>query len=111
MKLIDMQRSKKEIKKQNTGLAEPNTPDYPWGLEISLETESIEKLGINLDTMRVGKEYSIMAVCEVTSISESASKDNSSKNMRLQIKKMAFEKGKSDSYHALMNAKPEEDIV
>jgi len=111
VKLVDMKLSKEEAKK--SGMVLPSIagkankgPEYPWGLEINLETEAIEKLGIDFDTMRVGKEYTITAVCEVTSVSESENRSETSKSMRLQIKKMAAEKGKFDRYHELKKGGP-----
>lgn len=113
MKLVDMKLSKEEAKKN--GMAIPteagnadNGPKYPWGLEIRLETEAIEKLGINFDTMRVGKEYTVTAVCEVTDISEHDNKRNTSKSMTLQITKMAVQKGKFDKYNETKKAGPGE---
>lgn len=113
MKLVDMKLSKEEAKK--SGMVIPSIagkadkgPEYPWGLEINLETESIEKLGIDFDTMRVGKEYTITAVCEVTNISENENRSETSKSMRLQIKKMAVEKGKFDKYNQAKKAGPGE---
>lgn len=112
MKLVDMKMSKEEAKKNgmavetSPGKAD-NGPKYPWGLEISLENDVLDKLGINIDTARIGKEYTISAVCETTSISENESKNGSSyKTIRLQIKKMSVEKGKFDKYNDLKKGGP-----
>ena len=86
MKLQNMKQTKTENK--NTLAEAPTSVDsnpYPYGLEISLEKESIEKLGLDINDFSIGGKVEIMCIAEVTSLSQSASKDNENLSVRLQI--------------------------
>ncbi len=73
-KLIDMAYSKAELKVKNKDMAigPSGQPDpYPWGLNIRLEKESLDKLGIT-KLPGVGDEFHFVAVAKVTSVQSSA---------------------------------------
>ena len=101
-KLINMKLSKDELKDTATEAlpvkdTEANKPRYPYGLEISLEKESLEKLGINLDEVDIGDGLYLEAICKVTSKNESKSvsqygDDREDKSLRIQLCDMAIEK-------------------
>lgn len=46
-------------------------PKYPWGLSLSLETETLKRLGKSVTDFKVGTEVPIMVMAKVTSISMS----------------------------------------
>lgn len=44
-------------------------PKYPWGLELRLETNSLEKLGVDISKFKVGQELPMDIIGRVTGIS------------------------------------------
>lgn len=86
MKLQSMKRTKSEMK--STSGAEPvslNENPYPYGLEITLEKESVEKLGLDINDFSIGGKVDIVCTAEITSLSQSASKNDENLSVRLQI--------------------------
>jgi hypothetical protein len=84
-------------------------PRYPWGLSISLDDSTIDKLDIDFDTCNVGKEYTATVVLRVTSKNDNERQDRThNRSISMQITKMAVEKGKFDAYHKELNKGPGE---
>lgn len=90
-KLVDMKYTAKEKAERNKGMdaapAEKYTgPDYPYGLNLTLEHDHLKKLGIG--TMpKVGSYVNITARALVTSVRQSEStkgKPNRCVEMQLQ---------------------------
>lgn len=72
-KLVDMKFTKAEAKAEAEEYSKPsldNEPQYPWGLQIRLEDESLAKLGIT-DLPEIGAEYHLTVIAEVQSATES----------------------------------------
>lgn len=72
-KLVDMKYSKAEAKAQAEQYTKPspdNEPQYPWGLQIRLEDDSLTKLGIKT-LPDVGGEFHLTVVATVQSATES----------------------------------------
>lgn len=92
MKKVDMAYSKAEQKKRSSPEKMPEIvgANYPYGLEISLDKGSLEKLGID-SLPKVGKKIRIEAVCEVVGVSQNQHRDSQDRNVRLQIVKMGCE--------------------
>lgn len=44
-------------------------PKYPWGLELRLETNSLDKLGVDIGKFKVGQELPLEIMGRVTGIS------------------------------------------
>ena len=61
--------------------------DYPYGLSINLEEQSIQKLGINA-LPEIGQKFLLKSIVEVTSISDNKNKDSRNRCIRLQITDM-----------------------
>ena len=62
---------------------------YPYGLELSLEDDSLTKLGIDCADCEIGEKVIIRAVAEITSISQNSSNSGEeNRTMRLQIQKL-----------------------
>lgn len=94
MKLTNMKLSKAE--KNDQVLTQPSdskAPQYPWGLTLSLDNDSLKKLGVDFETDDVGEVYTLVAKCKVIRVE--SGKDEGSKEARasatLQITEMAIE--------------------
>jgi hypothetical protein len=83
--LINMQNTPAEAKEQVGLTPAADAPKYPWGLEICLNDDSLDKL--NVKTLpAVGTEVTIVAKACVSSTSERSTEGNgSSASMSLQI--------------------------
>ena len=98
MQLRDMTR-KKKAKPETAGA--PTLPyddsgeKYPYGLQIRLETEDLDKLGIDIESFSVNDKVSITAVAEITSLSSSKTRNDENQNMQLQITKMDIQTAKT----------------
>ena len=99
MKLIDMKRSKSEMKKADAPeVAGSSKEKYPWGLSINLEKESLSKLGIDIKKVKIGSAMTLQAQVEVSSISENQNMEGrDNKSMSLQITNMALSAGEGPS--------------
>jgi len=88
--MTDMKMSKKESKK-DTEPAKMDMPEYPYGLKISLNTESLDKLGIK-KLKAVGDYCKISGVGKVERVSESSdSYEEDHRDMSIQITKLSLE--------------------
>ena len=87
--MISMKLSKEEKTEQALGyMPEPDGPEYPRGLTISLDDDSLEKLGVT-DLPSAGSSLTITAKCTVTSTSvNSREGGDSERNVGLQITDM-----------------------
>jgi hypothetical protein len=89
MKMRSMELSKKEAKESEPAIASKSAgPRYPYGLEIRLENDSLEKLGIELP--EVGSDVMIRAECCVVSVSSNERDgDKPTRLVTLQIERLA----------------------
>lgn len=91
--LTSMKRTKKDTKKSKGNLCEPcSTSDaYPYGLEVRLEDESLNKLDIE-ELPKAGTKMTLTAEVEVSGSSSSARMgEDPRRSLTLQITKMALE--------------------
>ena len=95
MKLTDLKLTKKERKDTAEVPSSTGTSSYPWGLEVRLETESINKLGLDIQSFKIGEKVRIEADTEVIEISNNMSEDGNRKTIRMQIQGLGLNKGKS----------------
>lgn len=72
MTLVDLKYTKKEAKEEAAEDYKP--PAYSWGLQIRLEKEELDKLGIK-ELPDVGDEWHMTIVANVTSVSEQKTAD------------------------------------
>ena len=101
----DMKLSAKEAKKQSEPKAIEDRPRYPYGLSLSLDSESLDKLGID-KLPALGETMVLTAKVEVTSVHSSDSEYGKSKSVSLQITAMELEKEKkSKSAEELLYSK------
>jgi len=94
MKMCSMKTGKSEMKLREA-MAQPTLenegPQYPYGLEIQLNKDSLSKLGIKVSDYNVGDSFTIEARVEVRSVSTSKGNYGDSQDMSLQITDMALE--------------------
>ena len=104
MKLINMKRTKTE-KKGNIETCAPcdssSVEEYPYGLEIRLEKETLKKLGIDVDDIAIGRKLIVEAIAKVTNLNKSL---NDSSSMSLQITDMAITVKGNDNPKTLKDA-------
>lgn len=86
MKMIDM-------KKEGSNYVQPAMNEaYPYGLQIHLDSETMEKLGMS-EPMQVGEYFMVMAKCKVCASSAYAKNDDdASLSASLQIVEMGVGK-------------------
>lgn len=91
-KLLDMKMPPPDKKKLEAVCEAPSYDGdkYPWGLRLRLGTDELKKLGIELP--KVGDEFHIVAVASVTEVSSREGRNESHKNLELQIKKLGVGK-------------------
>lgn len=96
MDLADMSRTKEEKAAEKAKYAEvptisePEVPEYPYGLEIQLEEESLEKLGLECDDFSINSKVEMVCNGEVIRLHESADKRSSNASVSIQITGMAM---------------------
>jgi hypothetical protein len=88
MTMVNMQMSAEEAKEYGSPVDGGNLPKYPYGLCLSLDDDSLEKLGIE-GPVSVGTEMMITAKVKVTSTSQREDQGGESESrMELQITDM-----------------------
>jgi len=112
MELVNMQMPGTKVDSQETIAAEPSKssqpsqPEYPYGLQISLDNDGLQKLGIDISTMRVGDGVLIQAKAEVKSVSISENSYNDGKieqRLELQITDIAINPPTEESFEDTFN--------
>lgn len=81
-KMVNLARSADEVKKEIAEYSSPATatasaPKYPWGTCLSLEDDTIDKVGLGGDLPEVGDVVQIVAMARVTSASKNEREDAS----------------------------------
>lgn len=106
--MIDM-KCKPESKTLLGDVTESDKPEYPYGLRISLDSESLAKLGIT-ELPTINAELKIAAVARVVSVSqyESQGNEKASRTVDLQIEQMELApiKGDARGMYANSNMNP-----
>lgn len=89
--LVDMKLSKKEAK-DDLGMAvsESKGPRFPHGLSISLDDDSMKKLGFE-DLIAVGTKMIIVGVGKVTNASENRRQNGVDRHVTIQLEKVEIE--------------------
>lgn len=98
MSLKNMKLTKKETRNILEGPSSPgeDMPRYPWGLRITLDTETIAKLGIKMP-LDVGEKCSIVAKGEVVAVSANESQGGGKReSLDIQITDMSVIEGDSE---------------
>lgn len=84
----------------------PETKDqYPWGLRITLDNESLQRLGLNAKSLpSVGDSVSIMAMANVCSVSTRTTDHGEDNYVELQITDIGLAPQKRDDAKELKDA-------
>lgn len=93
MKLVSVKLNKKDREKEYpTASALADQPAYPWGLQVRLDENTLDKLGID-KLPEVGGELMLIAKVNVVSVSssESAGSGGKRRNVELQITELCLE--------------------
>lgn len=85
--MVDMKLDKEEQEEINS----PSPPMYPYGLCISLCTDELEKLGIDVATTDVGAIFHLHCLAKATSKSMNDSESGVNSRLELQIIAIAAE--------------------
>ena len=92
--LVNMKRTKKDRK--NSDHAISSDEDFPFGLSISLDDESLAKLGIKT-LPEVGEEMIVAGVGKVQSVSERSEANRKSRNVTIQLEQLEVGPLKADT--------------
>ncbi|WP_031484430.1 capsid staple protein [Maridesulfovibrio frigidus] len=87
MKLVDLRRKPTKEKPDSKPVA-VSEDDFPYGLRIHLEDESVTKLGLKVKDIKVGSTIKLQAEAYVCGIS--AQPDGKGKRIELQLVKMGI---------------------
>lgn len=87
MKMIDMKLPKS--KRHETAMPVSSGQDYPYGLTINLDNDSLKKLGMK-ELPEVGAECMVHGVGKIVRVSESAYEKEESRVVEIQITKLAL---------------------
>ncbi|OAE72598.1 hypothetical protein A7J71_11300 [Achromobacter insolitus] len=92
MNLIDMKLTPEEAKDRDCCVSESSDggPKYPWGLTISLDDATLNKLGIST-LPQVGEAMRLVAIVEVCTTNLHATQEGTDKCLSLQITQMGLE--------------------
>jgi hypothetical protein len=87
-KLVSMKLPKEKAEAERYPTMQP--PEYPWGLQITLENEQLKALGLST-LPAVGSTMTITAKVEVCSVSQYESqRDDDRRSVGLQITDLAL---------------------
>lgn len=78
---------------------------YPWGLRITLDNESLQRIGLNAKSLpAVGDSVTIMAMANVCSVSTRTTDHGDDSNVELQITDIGLAPQKRDDAKELKDA-------
>ena len=86
--LVSMKRTKKDRKHNSDhAVSSIDEESFPFGLSISLDDESLTKLGIK-ELPGVGEEWIVLGVGKVDSVSKSSNQRRVNRNVTIQLEKL-----------------------
>jgi hypothetical protein len=116
MSFVNLKLSKKKGGNKVPEAITSEGPDYSYGTRISLDKETIGKLGIDISKIKVGDNATASVKMEVVSVRQEAGKDYNSESIELQITDIDMGKfGKSASkeklarFNAIKNESPTQE--
>jgi hypothetical protein len=96
-KLVSMKMSKSEREEQSKPMMLGDAPIYPYGLQLRLDEEALDKLG-ETTLPAVGESVMVYAKAKVVSVSSNESTDGGKRrNVELQITDLCLEDPADDS--------------
>lgn len=102
--MVNMKMSREAAKEYTLGAEVNDEPQYPYGLRLDLNDDSLEKLGITA-LPKVGTEMTITAKVKVTSVSAYDSQGGApEQNVCLQITDMEIGNSQVERNNSAANA-------
>ena len=89
--MIDLKLKESGKGKKATMLDDEVTPEYPWGLRVTLEREQLEALGVTV-LPQVDSVMTFSASARVTNQTVTSSQNGDERIVTLQIEKMEISK-------------------
>ena len=84
--MVDLKYTPKELKEEKVeAKGGPQVDPYPWGLAITLDSETLDKLKLMDPLPQVGDEVHMLCVCKVTSVNRAATAQDDECRVGLQI--------------------------
>lgn len=77
--MIDLKYTKADKKKRTGDYPEPamtNSESYPWGLKVTLDQETLAKLGRAAKTFEIGEAFTASAKFKVVSVSQESDRSD-----------------------------------
>ena len=108
---IDLALTPEEIEEQqtlNTPLAE--APKYPYGLSISLDEKTLEKLNVDHGSWEVGDMFPVDVILKITGKNVNESQDSSRVCINMQIVAMKAEEVPEEKEEAEEYEEEEQDL-
>ena len=84
MARIDLKRTPKEIADEQKEMVTPEVDQYPWGLRINLDEETLAKLPPEMFTT-VGTEMTLTVIGKVSSVSVNDTNEGTERRACFQI--------------------------
>ncbi|MER1940643.1 capsid staple protein [Castellaniella sp. FW104-16D08] len=98
MPMVSMKLSAQAAQAYNSPVPSGDAPMYPWGLTVSLDNESMKRLGLDTAPPEVGTTMVLMATVEVTSVRSEKEHDGDTRaGADLQITEMELLPGRRDT--------------
>ena len=90
--MVNMIRKPKKTKRSTVAEVPYEEKErYPYGLQISLETEDLKKLGLDAKDFEVQEKIKFTCKAEITNLSEHKEQpDRTRQNMNIQITDLEF---------------------
>lgn len=99
MALKDLAYTEEELTKNKSECcavpANYEGPKYPWGLNLELDDETLNKLGVDITKFKIGEKVPIRINATVTGISINMREDHESKRVSLIAGEMEISKSKT----------------
>ena len=111
MEMVSTKRTKKDIENdENPKKALASHDLYPYGMTFSLENDIIEKLGIDIESLSLGRKFMGEVMMEVKSMNKEINERRGNKSITMQITEMGVhDMGPSKKLKDVMKKKKEEE--
>ena len=100
--LINMRLSRKQSNDE-IAISSPKGPRFPYGLQISLDDDSLKKLGFD-ELPAIGTKMIVVGVGKVTRASENRSQDGIHRDVSIQLERIEVEPLDDGSDHTAVEA-------
>jgi len=83
---IDLKRTKKELNEEKASMSEMPQDQYPWGLSLYLDNETLDKMPEGFfEALELGQPVAIVAEGKVESRSENETTEGVNRSARIQL--------------------------